>query len=252
MSTRKSPPHWCHFTSSHHVRHERAKTSPNPTETLGMNRGKIEIGTPQNLGTVNSIIFSVNFDGRWRWTIWPNVHGPLALNFFWTVMLSLPPAYIICIVYTYIWYTISPVYTHTHYIYTNIILYIYIHTLCIYIYTIDIYKYKYIYIYRHCIHTHTRYNPKGPQMSLPGVLFNNPHLSIAGGVFIVGRTGLSSPALGWYMQLLAPGAMLSNKGNIWPNRNLNTFGWGRMNDNLPIWIFELRSLMDMFRCMEDS
>ena len=55
-----SLPPWCYFPSSHHSRHEMAKTSPKPTEILGMNQRGIEIGTPHNVGTVNSIIFSVN------------------------------------------------------------------------------------------------------------------------------------------------------------------------------------------------
>ena len=100
-----------------------------------------------------------------------------------TVMLSLPPAYIICILKTYIIYVIlSVLYSHTH---------------TLYIYSINIYKYT---TYIFC--TNTLYHPKGPQLSLPGVLFNNPHLSIAGqqpefsvacgrhrpnGVFLVGE-----------------------------------------------------------------
>ena len=139
-----------------------------------------------------------------------------------TVMLSLPPAYIICILKTYIIYVIlSVLYSHTH---------------TLYIYSINIYKYT---TYIFC--TNTLYYPKGPQLSLPGVLFNNPHLSIAGQQpeFSVacgrhrpercfscggGLATLHPPSGDTYSPWLR-GPMLSFlSGNIWPNRNWNTSG----------------------------
>lgn len=118
-----------------------------------------------------------------------------------TVMLSLPSAYIICILKTYIIYVIlSVLYSHTHTLSIS--------TLSISINTLRIFSVQTHYIIQRVHNCLCLGCCSTTPTSLS--LDSNRNFQLLAAVtgrtvfFLWGRTGHSSPALGWYIQPLAP------------------------------------------------